>query len=166
MTQRKIKIRRFKSSDAELCFKIRIQAFIKKFYGELSPEEVAAGINAYLPEDYIRMAKNSEFFMVENKYQAIGFFTLKKLSISKAEIPLIYIDLNHLHQGIGTSCIHYIEEWIRNNWKKVRTLIVETIIPRYNGGFYQKIGFTPVNDTVCYLEEMSVKALRLKKSLN
>jgi hypothetical protein len=49
--------RKFKAKDAAFCFKIRSHAFIQKFYGELGLEAVAAGVNAYLPDDYIQMGK-------------------------------------------------------------------------------------------------------------
>lgn len=42
-------IRQFASDDAEFCFKVRSKAFIEKFYGELTPETVAAAVNAAAP---------------------------------------------------------------------------------------------------------------------
>lgn len=49
----RIRIRRFKVRDAEMCFKIRRDAFIQKFCGELGPREIAAGVNAFMPNDYV-----------------------------------------------------------------------------------------------------------------
>jgi hypothetical protein len=46
-----IRIRRFEARDAEICSKIRSEAFIQKFYGELSPRETSAGVNAFMPND-------------------------------------------------------------------------------------------------------------------
>jgi GNAT superfamily N-acetyltransferase len=152
--------------DAVFCFKTRSNAFIQKFYGELSPEAVAAGVNAYMPKDYIRMAKKMEFFIVEENSIPVGFFTIKRVDAITAEIPLIYIDLNHLGKGIGTACIHFIKKWLSSNWIDVGTLIVDTVIPEYNGGFYQRLGFIPIEETFCDFPDQKVKALRLCKELN
>lgn len=152
--------------DAEFCFKTRSKAFIQKFYGELSPGEVAACINAYMPKDYIRMAKKMEFFIVEDNRMPVGFFTIKRVDAITAEIPLIYIDLNHLGKGIGTTCIQFIKKWLSSNWIDVGTLIIDTVIPQYNSGFYQRMGFIPIEETFCDFPDLKVKALRFCKELN
>jgi hypothetical protein len=36
-----MKIRPFQPDDAEACFRLRSNAFIQKFHGELTPEEIA-----------------------------------------------------------------------------------------------------------------------------
>lgn len=58
--------RRFETQDAAFCFKVRSNAFIQKFYGELTPVEVAAGVNSFMPDDYIRISKAMPFFIVED----------------------------------------------------------------------------------------------------
>ena len=60
-----MELRLFQKKDAAYCFKLRSSAFIQKFHGELTPQEVAAAVNSYMPEDYIRMAKEKTFFIVE-----------------------------------------------------------------------------------------------------
>ena len=94
-----VKIQRFIADDAEFCFRLRSSAFIHRFYNELGPEATAAGINAYLPSDYIQLANELEFFLVEGSGMQIGFFTIKRINPTTAEIPLIYLDLNHLGKG-------------------------------------------------------------------
>ena len=161
-----MKIRPFSPMDAQLCFKMRSNAFIQEFYGELNPEEVAAAVNAFMPNDYIRMAAEMPFFIVEQDGTPVGFFTLKRKDLNTAELPLIYIDLESLGQGIGSDCIDYIERWLSSNWKEVNTLIVDTVIPKYNGGFYKKVGFVLSEDTFCEFGGQKVKALRLVKKIN
>ena len=56
--------RRFSETDAEFCYKTRRNAFIKKFCEELSPQEVAACIKAYMPDDYIKMSRKMPVFIV------------------------------------------------------------------------------------------------------
>ncbi len=158
-------IRAFKPNDAGVCFKIRSEAFILKFYHELGPEAVAAGVNAYLPDDYARMAKKMQLYVVEDNGQPKGFFTFKRKDTATAEITLLYIDLNHVRKGIGKACIHFIEEWLSSNWPEVVELIVDTVIPDYNSGFYKSVGFIPTGETFCDFPNMRVKTLRLCKEL-
>jgi hypothetical protein len=94
-------IRKFEPKDAEFCFEVRKKAFTKKFDNELSSKEIAACIKAYNSDEYILMAERNEFFIVEEKDYPVGFFTLKRIDLTTAEIPLIYIDLNHVGMGIG-----------------------------------------------------------------
>jgi len=158
--------RRFKPQDAAFCFKVRSQAFIQKFYGELEPEAVTAGVNAYLPDDYIQMAKQMPFFLVEEGSVPLGFFVVKRTNHSTAELHLIYIDLNHIGVGIGKSCIRFIENWLSANWPEIHTLTVDTVIPEYNSGFYRNLGFIPIEDTLCDFSGLKVNALRLGKKIN
>lgn len=160
-----ITIRPFQETDAAFCFRIRSSAFIQKFYGELTPQEVAVAVNAYMPEDYIQMARETIFFIVEQSGTPIGFFNLKKKDKNTAELPLIYIDLGYINKGIGSECVDYMEKWLMENWSEVRTLTVDTVIPKYNSGFYKKVGFTPVESTYCEFSGQKLKALRLIKRL-
>jgi len=71
--------RRFSESDAEFCYQTRRNVFIKKFRGELNPQEVAACVNAYMPEDYIKMSQKMPIFIVEEDGIPLGFFTPKAI---------------------------------------------------------------------------------------
>lgn len=158
-------IRLFQAKDAEFCFRIRNNAFRQIFYGELTAQEVAAAVDAYMPDDYIVMAKESPLFIVAEDGNAIGFFALKRENTSTAELSLIYIDLDHQGKGVGLACIDYIENWLASNWAEVKSLIVDTIIPMYNRKFYLKVGFIPVGETFCKFGRQKIKALRLVKKL-
>jgi len=52
------------------------------------------------------------------------------------------------------------------NWPEVSSLIVDTVIPEYNSGFYKKAGFVPAGDAICKFPDMQVPALRLKKNIS
>jgi GNAT superfamily N-acetyltransferase len=161
-----VDFRRFVPHDAEFCFKVRSAAFIQKFNAELSPEEVTAGVNAYLPHDYSLMAERIPLFIVEDQGTPLGFFAIKRKDNLAAELLLIYIDLNHLGRGIGSACIQFIEKWLSTNWPEIRSLIVDTVIPEYNRKFYQRLGFSPDAETFCEFAGVKVKALRLCKKIN
>lgn len=160
-----MKFRPFEPEDATFCFRLRSNAFIRKFYGELTGEEVAAAVNAYMPDDYIRMARENPIFIVEKEDTPTAFFSLKRIDEHTAELPLIYIDLDCLGAGIGFACVEYMEKWLLANWLEVDTLIVDTVIPKYNSGFYKKTGFEEAEPTYCEFLGRKIKALRLIKKI-
>jgi len=51
MKSKPTEIRDFEPADAEACFRIRAEAFIKLFYDEIGPDGVVAGINAICQEN-------------------------------------------------------------------------------------------------------------------
>lgn len=61
--------------------------------------------------------------------------------------------------------IDYIERWVTANWPDVTTLIVDTVIPVYNSGFYEKTRFLPAGKVTCHFPTMAVPALRLEKKI-
>jgi GNAT superfamily N-acetyltransferase len=160
-----LQMRAFAPDDAEFCFKVRTKACIMAFYDELGPQAVAAAVNAYMPSDYIRMADNHPFFVLEDAGTRVGFYTLRRLDQGTAEIPLIYLELDQIGRGSGSWCMQSIEAWLASHWPDVSTLVVETVIPHYNSGFYRKMGFTPVAETKCHFPDGDVKATRFEKSL-
>jgi len=103
-----INIRYFEARDAETCFKIRSAAFIQKFYDELGACATSAGVNAFMPDDYVRMARTSPFFVAEDADRVIGFFAIHRKDKRVAEIPLIYIELNQLGRKIGRIFMEHI----------------------------------------------------------
>lgn len=158
-------IRNFKPDDAEACFRLRSNAFIQKFHPELSLQEITSAVNSYLPNDYVRMAEEQPFFIAEENDDIIGFFNLLRVDKYTAQFPQLYIDLKAIRKGIGSACIQYMENWLSLNWKEVNQLIVDTVIPRYNRTFYEKMGFVQVGDTYCEFMGRKLKALRLRKNL-
>ena len=63
------------------------------------------------------------FFLMEEDGVPLGFFVVKQLDSSAADLFLIYVDLNHLGLGIGKSCIQFIEKWLPENWPEIKDLI-------------------------------------------
>jgi hypothetical protein len=54
----------------------------------------------------------------------------------------LFFSLEHTH----------IERWLSSNWKEVNSLIVDTVVPKYNGGFDKKKTLT-WNDLLDFEEE-------------
>ena len=158
--------RSFLPDDAEFCYHLRNQVIRDQFKDRLQPEEVAAAVNAYQPADYIRMAGQGSLFIIEHDGRRTGFFYLKRIDSTVAELCLIYIEHRDHGKGIGRACIETIDQWVSTHWSEVTTLVVVTFVPGYNAKFYQKVGFTPQEQTVCVLSGMPVKALRLSRPVN
>lgn len=161
-----VEIRRFESSDAEACFRIRAEAFIKLFYDEIGPDGVAAGINAYLPGKYIQMAKTMPIFMAIDGATQIGFITASFIEPVTIEILFLYIRLDYLRKGIGSQLIRYLENWVRKHHPQIERIIVDTAVPKYNQMFYEKCGYSKIGESQCQYPEGSVKAIRLMKKLS
>ncbi|MFH2002617.1 MAG: GNAT family N-acetyltransferase [Planctomycetota bacterium] len=160
-----MQIRPFEPRDAEFCFQTRTDAYTRKFYDEIGPEAVAAGIKAYLPGDYNCMAEKHPVFIIEINGEPSGFFVIRRESATEAELFLIYLDLDHVGRGMGRACVEFMESWIKQNWAGVDTFFVDTVVPGYNGGFYRKAGFQPQEEVICAFPGLQVKALRLSKPL-
>jgi GNAT superfamily N-acetyltransferase len=158
-----MKFREFRNEDAEFCFRTRSAAFIKKFYDEIGPQIVSLCVNEYLPNDYIECSKKMKIFILEDSGEKLGFVTVKRIEEGVAEIPLIYLSLDCLGRGYGRRSIEYIEEWVKDNWKDVNKLFVDTIIPNYNGGFYRKMNFIEAGESVCVFSGKKVRAKRFEK---
>jgi len=158
-------IRPFAPGDEERCFRIRNAAFSVLFKNELLAETITACVNAYLPLDYLRMAKQTEMFVVENGGEVIGFFNLKQIDNNTIELALIYIDIQYLGRGYGRKCITYIESLLTSR-QDVRQIVVETIIPSSNLSFYRKMGFGNPTDSFCLYPGKKVKSTRLTKPIN
>ena len=133
--------REFKETDAVFCFKIRCAAFIQKFYNEIGPIAVSAGVNSYMPHDYIKISNQMKVFIVEDGDEKIGFISIKKKDDQTIEIPFLYLDLKFIDKGYGTGTMRYGEKWIRENWPGVNKIFLDTIVPKYNGGFYKNFGY-------------------------
>ena len=155
--------RTFAYEDALFCHTIRKRAFTELFTDELTPAQIKACVEAYALYDYLRMQKAGEFFIAVEDQTRRGFFTLKRLTRKKAEIPLIYLDPDHRGRGLGRECMQWLERWVATNWDAVTHLVVDTVIPRNNGRFYEAMGFTDACQTICRLSGLDIEATRYMK---
>lgn len=160
-----ITIRSFVDDDAETVFKLRAEAFVLKFLGELGAERCVAGINAYMPSDYLRMAKEMQFFIAEAASVPVGFYAVRLDDETTAELLFLYVSAKCHRQGVGSKLIRHSEDWIRENWPGVTDYVVDTGIPKYNGDFYRRMGFIDSGDSACPFPDMPIPALRLSKKL-
>ena len=157
--------RKFRNEDAGFCFETRSSAFIKEFNKELTSAVIKACLSAYSVSDFIAISNNAELFIAENHWGRVGFFVIERLDENTAEVPLIYFSLNVVRQGYGREAIAFIEDWISINWPEVKEIIVQTIIPKYNSGFYQKMGYTEADHSIMHFGEKGVRVVRFGKGV-
>nr|NQU91083.1 GNAT family N-acetyltransferase [Bacteroidota bacterium] len=157
--------RKFRYEDAGFCFETRCAAFIKAFNKELTPDVIKACLSVYSAADYIAMSNNDEVFIAENHWGRIGFFTIQRFDYISAEIPLIYFSLNAVRKGYGKQAMAFAEDWIRKNWPEVEKIMAQTIIPKYNSGFYRKLGYGEQGFTINQFGDKRVRAMVLEKVL-
>ena len=165
MKSKQIQIRDFRSPDAEACFRIRAEAFIKLFYNEIGPDGVVTGINAYLPGKYIHMAKTMPIFVAVDGKVQIGFIASRFVEHATIEILFLYIKLDYLRKGIGTQLVRHLEDWIRKQHPEIERIIVNTAVPKYNQNFYEKVGYSKLGESECSYPAGSIRAVRLMKEL-
>ncbi|MDD2316566.1 MAG: GNAT family N-acetyltransferase [Desulfobacterales bacterium] len=134
-------IREFQPSDADACFQIRVDAFLSKFYGHLGPNSITAAVNAYMPLDYIRMAKTMPVFVAADGREPIGFAVLKWSGIKEAEIFSLYVRLDRVGNGVGSGLVGTAENWLRESRPEIERMTASTAVPLLNQEFYEKIGF-------------------------
>jgi len=161
-----IQIRKFIPSDAEACFRIRTEAFIKLFYDEIGPDAVTAGINAYMPDKYVHLAETIPIFVALDGNTPIGFIASRLVERAIIEILFLYINLDYLRRGIGARLVRYLESWANKRHPEVGRIIVDTAVPQYNQKFYEKIGYSTVGKSTCQYPDDTIKAVRLMKKLN
>jgi ribosomal protein S18 acetylase RimI-like enzyme len=165
VTAKPVLVRRFKEADADTCFRIRSEAFIVEFQSFLAPEAVAAAVNAYLPADYVAMAARSPFFVATVSGRVVGFLVLRVSDGEEAELFLVYVERASLRRGIGRHLALVADDWLRANRPDVTSLVVDTVIPSYNRGFYERLGYEACGERQYAFPGQQVRALRLRRPL-
>jgi ribosomal protein S18 acetylase RimI-like enzyme len=164
-SQHQVVIRPFQTQDADACFRIRSDAFVQVFYDLLGPEVTAAGVNAYMPHDFASMAQNLPTFVATLQDEPVGFLMLRIHDLRTAELFLLYIRLAHLRRSIGTQLVRHTESWLHVQYPKMLEIFVDTIVPGYNAGFYERLGYATVGEHLYRLSGKSVRAIRLRKRM-
>ncbi len=152
--------------DADDCFWIRTEAMIRVLADELERDAIAAAVNAHLPADYATMAETRPSFAAVVGDQLIGFCILLPLDPRTVEVYLVYVHLSYLGRGIGTRLLHRAEEWVQENRPDTTWLVVDTVSPTYNRGFYESNGYKPIGDHIYQYGDLTVPALRLSKPIS
>ena len=161
-----LQFRPFEDRDARFCFEVRTDAFVRCFYEEIGPEAVAAGITAVTPEDLRRWTESMEIRIAEAEGKPVGFVTARAEDDERAEIPFIYFHVTQLGRGYGSRAMAHIESRISLLWPGVNTIFLDTIIPRYNGAFYERMGYSRSGSAIMQYPELEVPAVRFIKHLN
>jgi ribosomal protein S18 acetylase RimI-like enzyme len=158
-------IRPFLAADAEACFRIRAEAFVRLFYDEMGAEAVAAGINAYMPSDLVRMAEKMDVFVATSAGQVVGFCAVRMLDGATAEILFLYVALAAQGRGIGSGLARYVETWVAEQYPDVRGLELDTGVPGYNAAFWETLGFSEIGESALFYPDRRAAAVRFGKQM-
>ncbi len=158
-------IRPFQPRDAEYCYRLRAEAFIKIFYEEIGADAVWIGVNAYVPADFVRMAEIMPWVVAEDAGQPIGFCAIRMLDTRTAELLFLYVSLDRIGQGVGRRLVSFVEEWLAEHRPEVIALVLDTVVPNYNQVIYERMGFSAIEDGLCEYPDGSLRSVRLRKGL-
>lgn len=164
-TSQDLVIRPLVPADAEFCFRVRAEAFILQFCTELGPEAVATGVNAYMPSDYLAMARSMPTFVAELAGDPVGFCMCRRADGPAGEILLLYVRGGEQGHGVGRGLVAHAESWMRAHWPGLRRLVVDTVVPARNQGFYERMGYRPAGEHPYEFPGRTVRAVRLEKAL-
>lgn len=159
-------IRSFHPTDAHVCSSLRADAFKELFIKEIGDNAVAVGIEAYSPENLILLAENNPFFVAETYNEIVGFIGSKIHDKRTIEIMFLYVDLNFLNRGVGSKLLRHFEDYVKIYLPDIDTIVVDTIIPKYNQKFYEKMGYEKVGESFCDYQSAKIRAVRLEKKLS
>ncbi|CAJ36251.1 GNAT family N-acetyltransferase [Methanocella arvoryzae] len=129
------------------------------------PVVIAAGINAYMPSDYVHMGETMIAFVATSGGEVVGFYFVKQLDPSTAELMLLYVKGGYKGKGIGTVLLDHMESLLRTRYPGTRRVELDTIVPGYNGKFYEKKGFCRTGESELRYPDRIVKAVRMAKEL-
>lgn len=147
------------------CYRMRDEAFREIFAPSLGEAATAAGIRAYPPETFARMLSSMRSFMAEQKDSPVGFSAVKLINPMTAELSYLYVRRGLEGRGIGKQLLTFSENWLIRHHPEVRSLVLDTIVPAYNGPFYSKMGFVIDGERMLPYPDMPVKTMLMRKDL-
>jgi ribosomal protein S18 acetylase RimI-like enzyme len=168
-----IRIRPFAPADGPACHALRHRAFVEIFTGELSPTAVAAGADAYDATEFGALLTGLETVVAEEAAEGalggggpVGFCTVRFLDDTTAEILYLYVSSACRGRGIGRALGDWAERWLAECHPRIRALVLDTAVPRYNRGFWEALGFRAIGESRCRYPDGDVVALRLGKTVS
>jgi GNAT superfamily N-acetyltransferase len=179
-SQASVKLRPFCPTDADICFRLRADAYVNEFYGELGAEAVMAAIAAFLPQDYVNMARNGAIRVAEcaqpetatapdkaavHAAEVAGFCVVRRLAEETGEVFLIYVRRDFQRRGIGRLLLRWAEEWLHRELPGLKEIVIDTVIPNYNQRFYERMGYAVRSREPHAFPGRTVEAVRLVKQI-
>ena len=139
---------------------IRLEAFVREFRDEIGPEGVQAGLTNYTVADLASMAREMGFLVAEEGGAPVGFCVVEVKSETTAEIAMLYVGRHSAGRGVGRQLVSAAEQWVKDRYPWVSFLIAESCTPKYNGGFYEKLGFRKVSDVMLPFPTILLRGVR------
>jgi ribosomal protein S18 acetylase RimI-like enzyme len=166
MNKRGLIIRDFTEADADACFRIRSAGFIRNFAGYVTPEQIAALVNSWMPSDFVRMSEKMQWLVCEDRDGVAGFCTIKFLDETTAEILFLYVKPDRHRMGIGSRLLDAAVEWLKRNRPETSRVVLDTVVPRYNRAFYEKHGFEVTGNQTCIRDGLEIPSVVMSRRLH
>ena len=110
------------------------------------------------PAQIIKKMKTRKIFVIANKNKILGSI---EINLETGRVGGLYIDYEHLKQGLGLELMQFIENFART--KKIKKIILhptKTALP-----FYKKLGYKLVNQNFWEGPGFKVKSMDMEKKL-
>ena len=158
-------IRGFEPRDGTACHELRRAAFQGDFSGYLTKDQVDAGAGSYSARDFSERIAGMETFVAAVDRAVIGFCTIRVIKAARAEILYLYIGSGHRGDGLGSRLVRHAEQQVLEAHPRLETLYLDTAVPEYNRGFWERLGYRSAGTSLCEYPGGTIPALRLEKQV-
>lgn len=146
-----MKIRKFKSKDAEVVSKIMIEAFRSFLKNKINSKDKRNrwSLKSFSPERFKKNSNRKEgdseivSYVVEKNGQIVGYISGSASIYGTGTLAVVGVRPNCFHKGIGTILMKELEKF----WQKKKIWKVSTCVSAHNTRaliYYLKNGFIPV----------------------
>ena len=175
-----VKLRPFRPADADICFRLRADAYVNEFFAELGADAVMAAIASFHPQDYANMAQSGAICVAESARsksvtaqeaaaehatEVVGFCVVRCVDEETGEVFLIYIRRDFQRRGVGRMLLRWAEEWLHKELPGLERIVIDTVIPNYNQRFYERMGYAVHSREPHAFPGRTVEAVRLVKRI-
>jgi ribosomal protein S18 acetylase RimI-like enzyme len=148
-----IGIRAYQPSDASACHALRRAAFLGAFGEFLSPEEAQAGADSYDAAEYAARIGGMTTWVAVRDRAIVGFCAVRVHPQARAEVAYLYVGEEHRGAGLGSRLLRHAEKYISEAHPDLAAFFMDTVVPKYNQGFWERMGYRVVGKSGCeYLE--------------
>lgn len=160
-----VEIRDYTWGDGIICYDLRRSAFLNVFSKNLSPTEIRAGADAYRANEFADRIGGMETYVATIGGDVAGFCTIRVDTSIRAEILYLYINSGLRGIGVGSQLLQKAERRVLESHPKLTTLYLDTVVPGYNQGFWERMGYRYTGPSTCNYPGGTIPATRLEKIL-
>jgi ribosomal protein S18 acetylase RimI-like enzyme len=156
-------IRDYAPGDGEFCHALRQKAFLTTFSEILSRDAVRIGADSYTALQFADRIAAMETCVATIAKKVVGFCAIQLVSQERAELLYLFVDHQYRRGGIGSGLVREVECRVLNAHPDVVLFHLDTVVPQYNQGFWERMGYQSVGPSICNYPNGGIAALRLRK---